>query len=278
MRLAAMRWWCCACLTTAAGCIAPRGSAPRDFLREWLGHPPPEATVDITGYLGPDGDRVYMRTTEPALGEDEAPYRQEVGRRRTEGRMCGVDLHPVGDYIAGQAIWPDDGTVFFFEFTPPLPEWPDAIGGSSPAEWAASVSCFKPQGESGQPFRVGTVTRSVRLLSASATVTVLGKRYDGCVVLGGVTTFDLGVTLLRVEEVVWLAPGVGVVRRQEAITGTLLSLLQVSASYQYSLVQLSAEKPRGGDRRFRRVALCLESKIPPKVGGAIVEWPDAEEP
>jgi hypothetical protein len=272
MRLAALRWYCCACLA-AAGCIAPRIS-PRDFLREWRG-PPPAETIDLAGYLGPDGRRVYMRTTEPALGAGETPYRQETGRRRTEGRMCGTDLHTVDDYISGRAAWPDPkDTVFFLEFTPPLPEWPSAISGSSPAEWAASVSCFEPCGQPGQPFRVGTVTRSVRLLSAGATATVPSGTYDGCVVLGGVTVLDLGVTLLRVEEVVWMAPGVGVVRRQEAITGILLSLFQMSASYQYSLVQFSAERPHAGDRRFRRVALCLESKIPPKVGGAIVEWPD----
>ena len=262
-------WWCCACLT--AGCLAPQ--APRDFLREWRG-PAPAETVDLAGYLGPDGRRVYTRTTEP-LGGGETPYSQETGRRRTEGRMCGGVFPAVDDYISGRAAWPDPkDTVFFLEFTPPLPEWPAAISGSSPAEWTASVSCFEPCGQPGEPFRVGTVTRSVRLLSVGARADALGRAYDDCVVLGGVTTFDLGVTLLRVEEVVWLAPGVGVVRRQETITGVLLSLFQMSASYQYSLVQLSAEKPRAGDRRFRRVALCLESKIPPKVGGAIVEWPD----
>jgi len=273
MRHTAMKW-SCACLTVA-GCLSPHGS-PRNFLREWREPPPPE-TVDLAGYLGPDGRRVYTRTAEPALGGGETPYRQETGRRRTEGRMCGTDLPAVGDYISGMAAWPDPkDTVFFLEFTPPLPEWPAAIGGSSPAEWTASVSCFEPCGQPGQPFRMGTVTRSVRLLSAGATATVPSGTYDGCVVLGGVTIFDLGVTLLRVEEVVWMAPGVGVVRRQEAITGILLSLFQMSASYQYSLVQFSAERPHAGDRRFRRVALCLESKIPPKVGGAIVEWPDAD--
>lgn len=258
--------WLMICVSALVGCAAPRAqialvpsSAESPFVPE----------IDLIPYLDRQSDRVFVRSD----GYRAEAYPQVVGLlRRIDGMLYGHALADLAEYISGRRTdWPQaDFPVYFIEFDPPIPEWPSQITSGIQAEWNAGIICH-PMG--GAPLS-GTAIRQV-WLEGREDVTVRGETYTNCVVLGSNTVFDLGLLLaMEMKERVWLSEGTGVVRRTQTVAGRILGLIGLSATYEYDLDNRA--ECSGSDnpvpRRFSRMAIQLDSKIPLKINGVLVEW------
>ena len=178
--------------------------------------------------------------------------------------------------------WPSPprrGTeALFAEFEPPMAEWPAEVRAEVPVEWQAKLSLYDRRGV---PFALGSAVRRVWWEGIEATEGI-GASYANCVRLRAETDLYFGWwASFRLRETVWLAQGVGIVRRVERISGRALLLFQFDSEHECVLqaheIEASKTEAASSPRRWARLAVYLDRSIPrPRVGGLAVEW--ASEP
>ncbi len=261
----------------------------------------PKSTASTTPALASDGyfelsayfprveraEREYVRTNPSRRGESPIPYVQsEDGNGRVEGSLVGQVEWPLSGYLDRHSDRPDrprmnwpspprKGTeALFVEFGPPIAEWPARLRADAPEEWQAKMSLYD---RLGVPFAQGLAARRV-WWEGRETVEVGGTFHTDCVQLRAETDLHFGWwASFRLRETVWAAPGVGIVRRQERLSGRALLLFRFGSEHEYDLQTHKIESSKTGAsptlRRWARLAVYLDRSLPrPRVGGLAVEW------
>ncbi len=293
----------CAMLGLAAGCSDPWRALPKIAPEVASGEP-----VSLAGYY-PDGSGwrwTYQRTRGP---DRTITYVRRIeGDTYTEGSLIGRRFDPLTSYLnqdlvaespdaaGGDALAPGKkprkkraplrgkyGVLITVD--PPLPPLPRELRPGEPQTFRADLSCYS---ETGRHWYDGHVRRSVALV-AKGPETVRGVRYDDVLRLRLATRFYFHWSrILDIDQTVWLAPGVGVLRRVDQITGWIL-LLPYSSTERMELVHFHrpadyrppTPKTFPGFRRCRHMAAEVASVFPrPRLGGLHMELagPAAEEP
>jgi len=167
-------------------------------------------------------------------------------------------------------------------FDPPLPPLPLYIRMDEPVAATARLTCHD---EWGRHLYDGDARRTVRL-EGLEDVRAGETDHAACLRLRITTRlrFHWGPTVDLVQYV-WLARGIGEVRRVERVTGWVL-LLPFSATERFSLIDYEAPEagptqPRQRDVGFRRwasLAIELTETLPsPRIGGMRIELTDRGE-
>ena len=269
---------------TAVGCAA----VPKSTIS-----PTPEQVsdgyVELSAYFPRvvRAERRYERTNPSRRGESPAPYVQsEVDNGRVEGSLVGRVEWPLSGYLDRHSDRPDrprmkwpspprNGTeALFAEFDPPIVEWPAGVRAGAPVEWQEKMTVYD---RLGVPFAYGSAARRV-WWEGNETFEGNGVTYVDCVRLRAETDLYFGWwASFRLRETVWLAQGVGIVRRVECISGRALLLFRFESEHQYVLqaheIEASKTEASSTPRRWARLAVYLDRSIPrPRVGGLAVEW------
>lgn len=294
----------CAALASLAGCASPWSSMPRIAPSGLRGGP-----VSLAGYY-PDetGWRwTYRRTREP----DKAfEYARHIDKGSyAEGNLIGRTFDPLDSYVeqrrkhgldnatkgAGKQTnkprrrWKraplrgEYGVIMTFE--EPLPPLPLELKPGEAQTFRTKLRCYS---ESGKHYYDGSVTRNV-LLVGRGSLTVGDERYDKVLRLRMTTRFYFHWTsVLDIDQTVWLAPDVGVVRRVDKIVGWIL-LLPYSSTERMDLVAFdrpaSYRTPTpesfAGFKRCRVMAAEVGAVFPrPRLAGLYMELagPPSDEP
>jgi hypothetical protein len=227
-----------------------------------------------------------MRTNPSRRGESPAPYVQsEDEHGRVEGTLVGQVEWPLSDYLDPHTARPDrprmswpspprNGTeALFAEFDPPMAEWPEGVRAGAPVEWQAKMTVYD---RLGVPFAYGSAARRV-WWEGNESIEGNGATYVDCVRLRAETDLYFGWwASFRLQETVWLAEGIGIVRRVESIGGRALLLFRFDSEHQYVLetheIEAIKTEAPASPRRWARLAVYLDRSIPrPRVGGLAVE-------
>lgn len=252
---------------------------------------PPAAhvVIDLRPYLRPDaaGPALYARRN---LAEPDEPAQLYERRSRagtlTEGALAAKRIRTVAEYLEPTAraayrrgaLWPEDpqrrGTAFFLEFDPPLAYLPASIDAQAELTQRCRLRYFNRDAE---PVREGTVTRKVAFEGYEA-VEAGGIEYPGCLRMRVDTRYRLNWgPRVDTTEYIWLARGVGEVRRLERVSGLAL-FVYFSGVYAYELIETplpSTRLARGQHPRARawvRCAVFLDRVLPhPRLGGVAIE-------
>lgn len=243
----------------------------------------------ISEYSGGKRYTRYPSAASPAAGQSYRRVATDAGRaegslRSFQGKSLSDFLDPHSDRPGRpRAPWPTSPTRnaagFFVEFEPSLVEWPDHIAMGVSYTSAARLEAFDG---AGIPFVTGSARRSVWLVGRES-VEVDGKQYSSCLRLGSATHLRFGWwASVRIDEAVWFARSVGVVRRKQAIRGTALFLFPFASTYVYDLQYdwSTVAEPSPIDQitsiewltNWKRLAIHLDRIFPrPRVGGLAVE-------
>ncbi len=200
--------------------------------------------------------------------------------------MAAKPPDTLADYLGPDApkaaerwkLWPDDpdrkGAAFFLEFDPPLVYLPDSIQAGRQASQQVRLRYYNRDGIC---TRRGTVRRTFDL-EGFETVVAGGVRYADCARLHTRTRIRVAWGPRGdITEYIWLAPGVGEVRRVQQFSG-LAYLVHFSELQTFELAggSLLAEgvpgaRPFPGEV-WARCAVYLDRLLPhPRLGGLAVE-------
>ncbi len=254
-----------------------------------------QTAIDLTAYVRRAGrvPRTYLRHN---LGDPQEPPVRYARRSQdgmlTEGLLADKRVTTVAAYLQHTpgarhrrgSLWPEDpdnkGAAFFLEFDPPLIRLPasiDADGGVS------QVCRLRYYNRDAVEVRGGTVTREITF-EGFETVEAGGIEYPGCPRLRIDTRFRIHWgPLVDTSEYVWLAPGVGEVRRVERLSG-LAWLAYFTGLHVYELIDeplvtaaaapsvRSAAAALPPVEAWSRCAVYLDQVLPhPRLGGLAVE-------
>ncbi len=255
---------------------------------------PNNAVIDLTRYApsGLPAARTYRRTNVRSGADTPGVYERVYHAGvRTEGVLADREVAEVSGYLGPDAplavdrwkLWPEgaesSGAAFLLEFDPPLTCLPASIEAGHPTSQRVALRYFNRDGRN---TRRGWVERACELEGYQA-VEAGGVRFDHCARL----KIDTKLRIHRgprvdVTEYVWLAPGVGEVRRTEKVQGWTL-LLYFDELHNYELLTAGAQGAPG-DNTARRVgeawsccAVFLDRLLPhPRLGGLIAELVDGK--
>ncbi|MCH7814353.1 MAG: hypothetical protein IID40_10075 [Planctomycetes bacterium] len=252
---------------------------------------PPEQrhTFDLRPYLAGDADRPMIYERKSLSDPDDPPSlfrRRPQATALTLGSLADRPVHAVADYLEPTdrarrrrgALWPEDpenrGVAFFLEFDPPLTQIPGTIAQVEGHHQRSRLLFYNRHAEL---IREGTVMRSV-VFEGLESVEVGDVVYPACARLRAVTKFRLPWwPRVDVTEYLWLAPGVGEVRRIERISG-LAWLAYFEDVQQYELVEPRpiASRPASPTPdeppAWSRCAVFLDRLPPhPRLGGAVID-------
>jgi len=155
-----------------------------------------------------------------------------------------------------------------------MAEWPAGVRAGAPVEWQAKMNVYDRHGV---PFAQGSAARRV-WWEGNETIKENGASFVDCVRLRVETDLYFGWwASFRLRETVWLAEGVGIVRRVERISGHALLLFRFDSEHEYVLqaheIEASKTENSSSPRRWARLAIYLDRSLPrPRVGGLAVEW------
>ncbi len=246
---------------------------------------------------------VYRRTRNGA--EPNAFVREFTDRTYVDGAMVGRSFQPLLTYLPDRPgedgptersdqralpvkrrprpSAPLDGEFgVILAFDPPLPPLPVHIRMDEPVSANARLRCYD---EDGDYLYDGTARRSV-LLEGLEDVRAGQADYARCLRLQVTTRFHLyWGPVFDLVQYLWLARGVGEVRRIEHVTGWVL-LLPFSATDRFELIDYRSPPTRtsrpGGPypvfRRWARMAIELAQALPsPQIGGMRIELTGRDE-
>jgi hypothetical protein len=264
------------------------------------------AVFDLTEYMPdqPGWEWVYSRTH-----EEEEPnrfVRQLVDQIYVEGTLVGRPFGPLSSYLPppssggqpldqGAMTGPphraplrgDVGTIL--EFDPPLEPLPARLSIDGPAVTDVRFTCYN---EWGRHLYDGAARRVVTLQGLED-IRIGQTEWPKCLVLHVDTIWHFyWGPIIEISQYLWLARGVGEVRRIEHVTG-LFFILAIAATERYELqscrppltpaTQTNPATSTGpGPRAFRRwarLAMEMLQTLPsPRPGGMRVELipPDAQ--
>ena len=250
---------------------------------------PLQVVIDLTA-LAPSGGvaRQAYRRSDPAQPAvpPQGYERHYQGMTRTEGALAVKTFTGLADYLGPDApkaadrwkLWPDDpdrkGAAFFLEFDPPLVYLPGSIQAGRESSQQVRLRYYNRDGIC---TRRGTVRRSVEF-EGFETVTAGGVRYADCARLHTRTRIrvDWGPRV-DTTEYIWLAPGVGEVRRVQQFSG-LAYLVYFSEVQTFELADGSpwaagaAGAGLSSGEVWARCAVYLDRLLPhPRLGGLAVE-------
>ena len=279
-------WWQVlglACLA-AAGC-SPAWRPPMEAVQP----PPARQRLDLAHYAPGDPGvlRTYhRRSPDSPSAPPEAYRRRHLGPFRAEGAMAAKPTDTLADYLGPDALkaadrwklWPDDpdrkGAAFFLEFDPPLVYLPGSIQAGRESSQQVRLRYYNRDGIC---TRRGTVRRSFEF-EGFETVTAGGVRYADCARLHTRTRIrvDWGPRV-DTTEYIWLAPGVGEVRRVQQFSGlaylvyfTEVQTFELADGSPWAAGAVGARLPSG--EVWARCAVYLDRLLPhPRLGGLAVE-------
>jgi hypothetical protein len=286
--------WCVAGLS--GGCL-PAWRPPMDRVQPAVAR----TAIDLTRFARPGGrlPRVYLRRD---LSDADAPpvryERRPQNGMLTEGLLADKRVTTVAAYLqhtpdARQrrgVLWPEDpdkkGAAFFLEFDPPLLRLPASID----VDGGVSQHCrLRYYNRDAVEVRGGTVTRRI-VFEGFESVEAGGIEYPACPRLRIDTRYRIHWgPRVDTSEYVWLAPGIGEVRRVERLSG-LAWLAYFTGLHVYELIEqplvapaaassasLSAAGPQPIEA-WSRCAVYLDRVLPhPRLGGLAVELAPAQE-
>ncbi|UCG15352.1 MAG: hypothetical protein JSV19_08630 [Phycisphaerales bacterium] len=270
--------------TALTGC-APAGSPPTRLVH--LAGPP--HTIDLSPYQSRPSPqpRVYARHDRKHPDTVPADYVRMISEaRQIEGSLVGRVAQSVGRYLsppegggaADRFPWPQSGpggAAFFLQLTPPLPQYPVVIDAHQPIELRADVRLYDYQGRR----RLGGTLQRTVTFQGYETLEADANTLPDCMRLQIVTRlrFFWGPRV-DVTESVWLAPGIGEVRRIERLRGWAW-LFPFDEVRQYDLISAGAVKAQLAAhsaepaRRWSVIAVHLDRCLPhPRLGGLAVEF------
>lgn len=270
--------------TALTGC-APAGR-PSTQVAHLAG---PLHTVDLSPYQPRPSPqpRVYARHDRKHPDTGPADYVRMINEaRQIEGSLVdratqSIDRYlspPEGGGAADRFPWPQSGpggAAFFLQLTPSLPQYPIVIDAHRPVEMRADVRLYDYRGR--RRFG-GTLQRTVTF-QGFETLEADAHTLPDCVRLQIVTRlrFFWGPRV-DVTESVWLAPGIGEVRRVERLRGWAW-LFPFDEVRQYDLISPGAGKAQlathsaGLTPRWSVIAVHLDRCLPhPRLGGLAVEF------
>ncbi len=292
------RWIASAMLLVAGGCAKPWRPPLDTVRREDL-----PASFCVGTYLpgSPGGRWVYRQTRDE---QDVGTYvREFCDHTYVEGGLVGRTFEPLQQYLAEETGEAADGSAqrasgprrprrrraplrgefgVILVFDPPLPPLPSELKMNGAVKAGSELVCYD---EWGRQLHRGTIARSV-LLEGLEDVRAGEVEYPACLRLQIRTRVDLhwGPTIDLVQYV-WLARGVGEVRRVERVTGWVL-LLPFSATEAFELIAFepsssSTTRPGLAHPAFRpwaRLAVEFLETLPrPHIGGMRIELADREQ-
>jgi len=155
-----------------------------------------------------------------------------------------------------------------------MAEWPAEVHADTPVVWQTKLSLYD---RLGVPFAQGSAARRV-WWEGNETIEGNGASYVDCARLRAETDLYFGWwASFRLRETVWLAQGVGIVRRVERLSGRALLLFRFDSEHEYVLqaheIEASRAEASSSPRRWARLAIYLDRSLPrPRVGGLAVEW------
>ncbi|MFH0982320.1 MAG: hypothetical protein V2A79_12375 [Planctomycetota bacterium] len=274
-----------AALIVLAGC-AETWRPPMAPLRDV----PPAAAFDLASYFpaATEHRRVYLRRNLRAPDAPAMIYaRQLGGRRQRDGAFADREVGEWTCFVArpGEAEpgryldWPasdqDRWLGIFLEFDPPLEYLPMTLPTAAEAECRSALRVFDRWGHR---FRTGTAKRTVRMEGHEDVVTD-GVRFEACLRLVAETAIRVPWgPRVDVTEYLWLARGMGEVRRIEHIRA-LAFPLYFDEAYAYELAagrlpvarQVSDLPPR--PLVWARMMVLLDRFLPGlRLGGTVVEY------
>jgi hypothetical protein len=247
-------------------------------------------SVALAAYLprDPGRPRIYQRRNPAAPETPPDRYvRACAPAALIEGSLVGRVNQPITQYLepiapAGndpaQVSWPQTGpggAAFFLVLDPPLPPYPDAVSTDSAVDARTTVHWFDYRGRA---VMDGTLERTVRLEGREPITLPRGQTVD-CIRLHIETRirFAWGPRV-NVTEYVWLARGLGDIRRIERLHG-LAWLLPFDAVRQYDLISPQPSNAMLATARAQRttdwstIAVHLDRIWPaPRVAGLAVEF------
>ncbi len=281
-----------ACLPVATGCV-------ESWRPPLNGVQVVSATVraELASRMTPPGTVLVYSCRAGGKQDDCDQYVVELANgRRAEGRLVGCKRDPLEGYLQREPSdegvsnfpWPpcnETGALgFFLEFEPPLVYWPSYVEGGRAI---TSSSRFHLYGARGPHVCSGNVTRSVEL-EGYESVEVGEQRYSDALRLRVETSIRVPwLCNVRISEYVWLAPGVGEVRRMQKWKGRILLITSFDSLRIYDLMEakrpqsLSGNSGEGGhtglSEAWRLCAIHLYPGMPvPRLSGLIAETDEAK--
>ena len=262
---------------------------------EQVESPPAHALIELSRYVAPQGRgvRTYLRFNPADPDDPVVRYeRRSGGGMVAEGSLAKKPVRTVTQYLArtpgGQylrgMLWPQDpqkqGAAFFLEFDPPLARLPRLIDANGGFNQECRLRYFN---RDAVEARGGSVTRQV-VFEGFETIEAGGLEYAGCVRLRIETRYRIRwAPRVNVSEYVWLAPGIGEVRRVESFSGLALPVFfnglhvyeligeSPESSAATQLVRASAIGPSPVEA-WSSCAVYLDRLLPrPRLGGLAVE-------
>ena len=247
--------------------------------------PPTFALADYLA-LVPGSEWLYERSTpNTSPRADVTTFRRVLTETAmTEGQLVGrsvPELHPVLNRSNGPSkkeratlsTFLKGGSAFLVTFDPAIPLYPETLVPGETVQEQTKLLYYDYQGRYGYH---GTVTRRVTLEGLETVETPSGM-YTDCLRLRIDTEFRLDWALWAdITDYVWLAAGVGEVRRIERTAGVAWIFL-FDATTEYRLIRHTpAHTPSSApldNPRPRCSALLLERGFPRLlVGGLHHEW------
>ena len=291
-------WIASVMVVVAGGCAEPWRPPLDTVRREDL-----PASFRVGAYFpdGPGGRWVYRRTRD---GHDAGTYVRKFGDRiYVEGGLVGRAFQPLRGYLEDETQEAASSSArhasggrrprrqraplrgelgVILEFDPPLPPLPPEMKMNGAVKAKSELVCYD---EHGRRLYRGTIARSV-LLEGLEDVHTGEVDYPACLRLQIKTRVDLHWgPVIDLVQYVWLARGVGEVRRVERVTGWVL-LLPFSATEAFELVAF--EPPASGTTRpgpphpalrpWAQLASEFVQTLPrPHIGGMRIELADREQ-
>jgi hypothetical protein len=268
----------------AAGCATPP-HAPQVPVRE-----PAPATFELADYLPPATatNQMYLRWSPSTADEPATLYERRIdGAGQRDGVFAGVETGAVAQYIATtkgteprryfdwKAVGADGDFGYFLEFDPPLTYLSPTLRTDSPTECRSALRAYDRWGHA---LRTGTVKRTVRVQGRSDMV-VAGVVFRDCLQLTAETAIRMNWgPRVDLTEHLWLARGIGEVKRAERIRALIFPLF-FDETYFYDLstgAAPAASAPSAAPRApaaWARMAFILDRFLPElRVGGTAVEF------
>ncbi|MBN1344345.1 MAG: hypothetical protein JXQ73_16780 [Phycisphaerae bacterium] len=285
-------WLPCVCLCVTVGCVKPWRPPIERVERENV------PDVPRVGDYAPDEDGwrwVYARRREGAV---QPSYVRELRDGvYVDGTLDGRPFLPIVTYLQdpNEAVEPSPrrkskrkraplgGALgVLITFDPPLTPLPARLRVGDTVDTDAQLTC---QDERGRKLYDGAARRSV-LLEGLEDVRAGGRRFAKCLRLCVRTRLHLHWgPAIHLTQYVWLARGVGEVRRVERVTGWVF-LLPFSATESFELIDVRRPPARTtqahaqpeGFRRWARMALEFTQTLPsPELGGMRIELAPPDE-
>lgn len=207
----------------------------------------PGLRVQLAARQAPAGSRLTYRRFDPTHEAAEAlpDYIVEVQEHRhVGGDLVDANVAPIQTYLklsdapASQTLqWPKaphQAWAFYLSFDPPLDACPESLAGDEKVTCKSKLDVFNWRGKR---LASGSASRTF-YFRGYEDVTIGDDRYGDCIRLRVDTRLTVPLAGdVTTTDYVWLAPGIGPVRRVQIIRGSLL-VRRLSSATQWDLVRI----------------------------------------